>query len=91
MPKFAGKGEHEIGVVVPKPFNKLCTKNVLTMEELHPAQKLADGLKEDLGTFAKLRGMTPEALMEEERKLDEQAWAQGREREGPDAAEMDKV
>ena len=61
------------------------------MEELHPAQKLADGLKEDLGTFAKLRGMTPEALMEEERKLDEQAWADGREREGPGAAEMDKV
>mmetsp|Transcript_61199 Transcript_61199/g.167794 ORF Transcript_61199/g.167794 Transcript_61199/m.167794 type:complete len:569 (+) Transcript_61199:296-2002(+) len=90
-PKFLGKGAHEIGIVVPKPITKLCTKNVLTMEELHPAQKLADGLKEDLGTFAKLRGMTPEALTEEERKLDEQAWAEGREREGPGAAEMDKV
>ena len=47
-PKFVGKGGHEIGVVVPLPFPKLCTKNVLTMEELPPAQKLADGLKEDL-------------------------------------------
>lgn len=68
--------------VVPQPHRDLCTKRVLTMQELHPAQSLVDALQEDIKVWAELSNQTPKQLIDEQRRLDEEAWGKGEERDG---------
>ena len=74
---------------VPRPFLPLCTKAVLVMTEVPRCTKLTTALNEDMAFFAQRRGITKEALLEEERALNEAALARGELRCGPSAATMD--
>ena len=75
-------------IAVPAPLPSLCTKRVLTMEEIPHAIKLTDALREDMAAHAASRGVSLAVLLAEERAANERALAAGVLRCGPDAATM---
>jgi aarF domain-containing kinase len=60
-------------VVVPKPFDDLCAKNVLTMEFLE-GPKLIDGIRKQLRDYARYKGVDPIKL---EREMKEKMMREG--------------
>ena len=74
-------------IVVPAPLPALCSKRVLVMEEVPNAKKLTSELREDLAFFAERRGVSLDALMAEEKALNEAALRRGELRCGPSAAQ----
>lgn len=78
-------------IVVPAPVLPLCTKRVLVMDEVVGAIKLTTALEDDFKAIASARGVTMEALFEEEKALNAAALARGEIRNGPSAAEMKRI
>ena len=75
-------------IVVPAPHPTLCTKAVLTMDEVPRCTKLTSALEEDMAFFAARRGITVAALVAEEDAATAAALARGELRCGPSAADM---
>ena len=79
-------------VIVPKPYPELCSEKMLVME-LVPGtggggNKLLDGLRRYAAVVAKKRGVTVEALEEEQRKKIESEGVPAR-YDGPTAAQIE--
>jgi hypothetical protein len=85
LAKTGGTFRH---VLVPEPLPHLCTKRVLTMEEVVGAVKLTSALEDDARHAAADRGITLKQLLAEEDAANVAALAAGRLRCGPDAATM---
>jgi aarF domain-containing kinase len=82
------KSPYKNTVTLPKPYLDLCTKEVLVMEFLR-GKKLLDGIKDHLECIAQDKNTTVEALMEDQRKKDQERQRQGLDIEsGPSAKEM---
>jgi aarF domain-containing kinase len=76
-------------IIVPEPIIPLCTKRVLTMEEVPRCEKLACALKKDFEGLAAALGRPVGELVEEDRRLNEEALVRGEVRCGPSAAQLD--
>lgn len=78
-------------ILVPAPILPLCTRKVMVMEEVPHAEKLSEALGRDMDDFARMRGVSTEALVAEEARLNKEALARGELRCGPTAREMDRL
>jgi aarF domain-containing kinase len=78
-------------VFVPEPMLKLCTKGLLTMEEVVDGVKLTTALEDDLKGLAAYQKRSVAAMIEEETAANEAALKHGWLRSGPDAASMNNA
>jgi aarF domain-containing kinase len=76
--------------VVPKPFMDLCTKRILVMEEVQNAESVTSALEKDISLFAAMNNESVSSFMKKEKALNEEAYAKGELRNGPNASTMDK-
>lgn len=78
-------------IVVPAPRLNLCTKGVLTMDEIVGGMKLTTALQDDFAVIAASRGISLDEMLLEERTANSAAEARGLLRSGPTAAEMERT
>ena len=63
---LAKAGWLDKNILVPKNHDKYCTRRVMVMEEIHPSIPLHTALERQLEALARQRGMSKEAIIEEE-------------------------
>ena len=62
----------------------------MVMQEVPNAEKLSTALERDMAAFAREKGMSLDALMEQEDALTKAALAEGKLRNGPSARDMER-
>ena len=70
-------------IIVPKVYEKLCTRRLMVMEEVHPSIPLHDALDAQAALIAKQRGISKEEFIAQEKERVE--------REGLEAAKQGRL